>query len=105
MAWLVLVVAGCFEVAWSFMMKQSTGFTLLGPSLLAVAFMLVSFGLLAVAMRSLPLGTAYAVWTGIGAVGAFVMGVLVLGEPASPIRLVAVLLIAAGIVLMQRAQA
>ena len=101
MPWVVLVVAGLFEVVWAFSMKQSAGFTRLGPSLVTLAAMLVSFGLLAWAMRSLPLGTAYMVWTGIGAVGAFVVGVIFLGEAVNALRLAAALLIVAGIVLMK----
>lgn len=103
MAWLVLTIAGIFEVVWAYSMKLSEGFTRLGASLVTLAAMLVSFGLLAWAMRSLPLGTAYMIWTGIGALGAFVVGVLVLGEAASPLRLVAALLILAGLVLMKLA--
>lgn len=101
MPWVVLVVAGLFEVVWAFSMKQSEGFTRLGPSLVTLAAMLVSFGLLAWAMRSLPLGTAYMVWTGIGAVGAFVVGAVFLGEAVNALRLAAALLIVAGIVLMK----
>lgn len=101
MPWVVLVVAGLFEVVWAFSMKQSEGFTRLGPSLVTLAAMLVSFGLLAWAMRSLPLGTAYMVWTGIGAVGAFVVGVIFLGEAVNALRLAAALLIVAGLVLMK----
>ncbi|MEQ8585313.1 MAG: quaternary ammonium compound efflux SMR transporter SugE [Thalassobaculaceae bacterium] len=101
MPWVVLVVAGLFEVVWAVAMKQSEGFTRLGPSLVTLAAMLVSFGLLAWAMRSLPLGTAYMVWTGIGAVGAFVVGAVFLGEAVNALRLAAALLIVAGIVLMK----
>lgn len=101
MPWVVLVVAGLFEVVWAFSMKQSEGFTRLGPSLVTLAAMLVSFGLLAWAMRSLPLGTVYMVWTGIGAVGAFVVGVIFLGEAVNALRLAAALLIVAGLVLMK----
>jgi quaternary ammonium compound-resistance protein SugE len=101
MAWLVLVVAGLFEVVWAFSMKQSEGFTRLWPSVVTFAAMLVSFGLLAWSMRFLPLGTAYTVWTGIGAVGAFIVGILFLGEAASPLRLIAALLIVSGLVLMK----
>ena len=79
MAWIFLVVAGLLEVVWAFTMKQSNGFTRLWPTVITVATMVASFGLLSVAMRSLPLGTAYTIWTGIGAVGAFGVGVLVLG--------------------------
>lgn len=101
MAWIVLIVAGLFEIVWSYAMKLSEGFTRPGPSVLTVAAMLVSFGLLAWAMRSLPLGTAYTVWTGVGAVGAFIVGIALLGEAASPMRIVAALLIVAGLVLMK----
>ena len=103
MAWIALFVAGLFEVLWAYSMKLSEGFTRPTPTLITFAAMFVSFGLLAWAMRSLPLGTAYMIWTGIGALGAFVVGVLVLGEAASPLRLVAALLILAGLVLMKLA--
>lgn len=82
-------------------MKKSSGFTLLVPSMITIATMIASFVLLSFGMRSLPLGTAYTVWTGIGAVGAFAVGVCVLGEPATPMRLIAALLIVIGIVLMK----
>lgn len=101
MAWIVLLLAGLFEVVWSFYMKESHGFSRLWPSVITVAAMIVSFALLAIAMRSLPLGTAYTVWTGIGAVGAFALGVLVLGEPANLTRVAAAALILSGIVLMK----
>ncbi|MBP1807340.1 DMT family transporter [Rubellimicrobium aerolatum] len=101
MAWIALVVAGLLEVVWATAMKQSEGFTRLGPSVVTLAGMLLSFGLLSWSMRVLPLGTAYTVWTGIGAVGAFAVGVLALGEAASPLRLAAAGLIVAGIVLMK----
>ena len=101
MPYLLLVVAGLLEVGWAFSMKQSAGFTRLGPSLLTFVLMAASFALLAFAMRSLPLGTAYAIWTGIGALGAFAVGILVLGEPASATRLLAAALIGSGIVLMK----
>jgi quaternary ammonium compound-resistance protein SugE len=100
-AWLVLVIAGLFEVVWAFTMKQSGGFTRLWPSIVTLAAMVVSFGLLAWSMRSLPLGTAYTVWTGIGAVGAFVVGVVFLGETANALRVFAALLIVSGLVLMK----
>lgn len=103
MAWIILGIAGLLEVAWAFAMKQSQGFSRLTPSLVTLAAMVASFALLAVAMKSLPLGTAYTVWTGIGAVGAFLLGILVLGEEASPMRLVAALLIVSGLVLMKLA--
>jgi len=101
MPYLLLVVAGLLEVGWAFSMKQSAGFTRLGPSILTFLLMGGSFALLAFAMRSLPLGTAYAIWTGIGALGAFAVGILVLGEPASATRLLAAALIGGGIVLMK----
>lgn len=101
MAWISLLFAGLLEVVWAFFMKQSAGFTKLGPSLITGAAMLGSIVLLGYAMRSLPLGTAYTVWTGIGAIGAFAAGVLFLGESTSPLRLVAAALIVAGLVLMK----
>ena len=82
-------------------MKQSEGFTRLGPSLVTLVAMVASFGLLSVAMRSLPLGTAYTIWTGIGAVGAFLVGVTVLGEQLSAMRVGAAVLIVSGLVLMK----
>ncbi|HYF54494.1 MAG TPA: multidrug efflux SMR transporter [Salinarimonas sp.] len=101
MAWIYLVAAGLLEVAWAFAMKQSHGFTRLVPTAIMVAAMIGSFALLALAMRALPLGTAYTIWTGIGALGAFALGVAVLGEPASAGRLTAAALILSGLVLMK----
>jgi quaternary ammonium compound-resistance protein SugE len=101
MAWLALTVAGLLEVIWAFAMKQSDGFTRLWPSVITAAAMLLSVGLLAWSMRSLPLGTAYMVWTGIGAVGSFVVGIAVLGEATSALRLLAAVLIVSGLVLMK----
>jgi len=101
MAWIALIFAGVLEVVWALAMKQSHGFTRLVPSLVTLVAMLASFGLLAYAMRALPLGTAYTIWTGIGAVGAFVVGVAVLGESLSAGRVVAALLIVGGLVLMK----
>ncbi|MCK9239785.1 quaternary ammonium compound efflux SMR transporter SugE [Desulfocurvus sp.] len=103
MSWFLLVCAGVLEVVWAYFLKQSHGFSRLGPSAATLAAMGVSFFLLALAMRSLPLGTAYMVWTGIGAVGAFAVGVLVLGEQAGGLRLLAAGLIVAGLVLMKLA--
>lgn len=103
MAWIALVVAGAFEVVWAYFMKQSHGFTRLMPTVLTFAFMFVSFGLLSLSMKSLPLGTAYAIWTGIGAVGAFAVGVFVLGESASLVRLLGAGLILGGLVLLKLA--
>jgi quaternary ammonium compound-resistance protein SugE len=99
--WLILIIAGLFEVVWAFSLKQSVGFTRLWPSVVTLAAMLMSFGLLAWSMRSLPLGIAYTVWTGIGAVGAFVVGIIFLGETANASRLIAALLIVSGLLLMK----
>lgn len=101
MAWLLLVLAGLLEIVWAYFMKRSQGFTLPGPSAVTIATMIVSFALLSVSMRTLPLGTAYTVWTGIGAVGAFAVGIVVLGEPVTALRLLAAALIVGGIVLMR----
>lgn len=101
MAWIYLLAAGILEIVWAFSMKKSEGFTLLVPSAVTIVTMIASFGLLAIAMRSLPLGTAYTIWTGIGAVGAFVVGVAILGEALTTVRVLAALLIVAGIVLMK----
>ncbi|MDO5659241.1 MAG: multidrug efflux SMR transporter [Paracoccus sp. (in: a-proteobacteria)] len=100
MAWVFLFFAGLFEVVWAYSMKRSEGFSLLIPTVITLIFMFASFQLLAQSMRTIPLGTAYPIWTGIGAVGSFVVGMLFLGETASPARILAVLLIAAGIALM-----
>lgn len=101
MAWIYLALAGGLEVVWAFAMKQSAGFTKLTPSVITLITMAASFGLLSVSMKSLPLGTAYTIWTGIGAVGAFVVGVAVLGEALSLARLCAAALIVSGLVLMK----
>lgn len=98
MAWFVLFFAGLFEVVWAMAMKYSQGFTRLIPSLVTVVGMAISVYLLAQASKSLPIGTAYAVWTGIGAVGAVVLGILLLGEPRSLPRLFFVALIIIGII-------
>jgi quaternary ammonium compound-resistance protein SugE len=100
-AWLILTIAGLFEVVWAVSMKQSAGFTRLWPTIVTMAAALASFGLLSWSMRSLPLGTAYMVWTGIGAVGAFVVGIAFLGEAANALRLIAALLIVSGLLLMK----
>jgi quaternary ammonium compound-resistance protein SugE len=97
----MLIFAGLFEVVWAFFLKQSDGFTRLAPTAITLVTMVASFGLLALAMRTLPLGTAYTIWTGIGALGAFVVGIAVLGEPSGAMRLVAAALILSGIILMQ----
>lgn len=101
MAWIVLILAGIFEIVWAYSMKLSEGFTRLTPSIITLFFMILSFALLAYAMRTLPLGTAYVIWTGIGAVGSFLVGILVLGEPATAMRMLAAVLIISGLVLMK----
>ena len=103
MAWIVLIIAGAFEVVWASAMKQSHGFTRPWPSVVTIAAMLASFGLLSWAMRVLPLGTAYVVWTGVGAVGAFVVGIAFFGESAGALRIVATILIVSGLALMKAA--
>ncbi|WP_313336136.1 quaternary ammonium compound efflux SMR transporter SugE [Sphingobium yanoikuyae] len=103
MAWIALFFAGLLEIVWAFAMKQSHGFTRLVPSLITLGAMIASFGLLSMAMRSLPLGTAYMIWTGIGALGAFAVGVAFLGEAISPARLAAAALILSGLVMMKLA--
>jgi quaternary ammonium compound-resistance protein SugE len=103
MAWILLTIAGVLEVIWAFFMKQSEGFTRFWPSIITAVTMLASFALLSMAIRSLPLGTAYTVWTGIGAIGAFIVGIVVLGEALTPLRLVAALLIISGLVMMKLA--
>ena len=98
MAWVILLVAGLFEVAWAIGLKYTEGFTRFWPSAATVGAMVVSVALLGSAVKSLPLGTAYAVWTGIGAVGAVLLGIALFGESASVARLLCVGLIVAGIV-------
>jgi quaternary ammonium compound-resistance protein SugE len=101
MAWLYLLVAGLLEVVWAFFMKKSDGFSKPLESTITIVAMIASFWLLSLAMRVLPLGTSYTIWTGIGAVGAFILGVIWLGESASPVRVAAALLIVAGLALMR----
>jgi quaternary ammonium compound-resistance protein SugE len=101
MPWIYLVIAGLLEIVWATAMKQSHGFTRLLPTSVTLAAMLGSVALLSLAMRALPLGTAYTVWTGIGAVGAFAVGIACLGEAITPQRLAAAILIVAGLVLMK----
>lgn len=101
MAWIMLFVAGLLEIVWAFAMKQSHGFTRPVPSAVTLVAMIASFGLLSLSMRTLPLGTAYTIWTGIGAVGAFAVGIVALGEPLSALRLGAAALIVTGLVAMK----
>ncbi len=98
MAWILLFTAGVLETVWALALKESDGLSKLGPSLLFLVAGAVSFVLLALALRDLPVGTAYAVWTGIGAVGAALAGIALLGEPATAMRLLPIALIATGIV-------
>ncbi|MBR2536877.1 MAG: multidrug efflux SMR transporter [Hyphomicrobium sp.] len=103
MAWFYLIVAGLLEVAWAYAMKRSEGFTLVVPAVTTVALMIASFILLSIAMKSLPLGTAYTVWTGIGAVGAFLVGIAFLGEAVTLMRILAATFIVIGMTLMKLA--
>lgn len=98
MAWLILIAAGLFEVGWAVGLKYTEGFTRVGPTAWTVASMIVSLALLGLALKSLPLGTAYAVWTGVGTVGTAIAGMILFGEPAAVARLVCIGLIVAGIV-------
>lgn len=98
MDWVILIVAGLFEVGWAVGLAYSKGFTRLWPSVATVASMAVSLFLLGLALRTLPLGTAYAVWTGVGAVGTVIIGIAFLGEPANAPRLICLGLIVAGII-------
>lgn len=98
MAWFMVIAAGLFEVAMAYSLKLSKGFSVLVPSLSFAFFAVLSFGLLSLGLRSLEVGTAYAVWTGIGAVGTAILGVLVLGENTSPLKIASILLILAGVV-------
>jgi len=98
MAWTVLIIAGFFEVGWAIGLKYTDGFTRPWPTIGTVAAMLISLALLGVAMKSLPVGTSYAVWVGVGAVGTAILGIVLLGESANAGRLVSLALIVAGIV-------
>lgn len=101
MAWFYLILAGLLEVVWACFMKQSAGFTRLIPSIVTLVSMLASFSLLSFVMKILPLGSAYTIWTGIGAIGAFLVGIMLFGESISFNRILAAILIVAGIVLMK----
>ena len=98
MAWVYLLIAGLFEIGWAIGLKYTEGFTRLWPTIGTLASMVISLGLLGVALRALPLGTAYAIWTGIGAVGTALVGIALFGESANPARLACIGLIAAGII-------
>ena len=101
MNWMILVLAGLFEIGWAVGLKYTEGFTKLWPTVGTVASMAVSLGLLGVAMKTLPMGTAYAVWVGVGAVGTAILGIVLLGEPANAGRMVSLGLIIAGIIGMK----
>lgn len=101
MPWISLIIAGLLEVAWAYSMKLSAGFSKPWPTVLTLVLMAASFGLLSFSMRTLPLGTAYTIWTGIGAIGAFIVGIVALGEQLTLARGVAAALIVGGLVLMK----
>jgi quaternary ammonium compound-resistance protein SugE len=98
MAWAILVLAGLFEVGWAIGLKYTEGFTRLWPTVWTVLAMLISLGLLGIAMKALPVGTAYSVWVGVGSVGTVILGIALLGEPVNAARLISVAFIVAGIV-------
>jgi quaternary ammonium compound-resistance protein SugE len=97
MAWFYLLIAGLLEIGWAMGLKYTEGFTRLGPTLATIATMIASFAMLGLALRTLPLGTAYAVWTGIGTAGTVILGIVLLGEPATVARLSCIALIMAGV--------
>lgn len=97
MPWIYLIVAGIFEIGWAIGLKYTEGFSRLTPTLLTVASMIISLGLLGIALRDLPVGTAYAVWTGVGTVGTAMLGIFLFGEPATALRLACIALIVSGI--------
>ena len=98
MAWVILIVAGLFETGWAIGLKYTEGFTRLWPTVWTIVAMIVSLWLLGIAVNKLPVGTAYSVWVGVGAVGTVVLGITLLGEPANAARLISVGLIIAGII-------
>jgi quaternary ammonium compound-resistance protein SugE len=98
MAWIYLMLAGLFECGWAIGLKYTDGFTRLTPSLLTVAAMAISFWLLSIAMKTIPIGTAYAIWTGIGAVGVAILGMFLFGESRDVLRIICLLLIISGII-------
>ncbi|WP_294322500.1 multidrug efflux SMR transporter [uncultured Sphingomonas sp.] len=103
MPWVLLTIAGLLEIVWAYYMKLSDGFLKPWPTLATFVAMFASFGLLSLAMKQLPLGTSYMVWTGIGALGAFIVGIVILGEAVTPLRLVAAAMLLGGLVLMKLA--
>jgi quaternary ammonium compound-resistance protein SugE len=98
LSWFILIAAGLLEIVWAITLKQTEGFTRLVPSVITIGTMAASFYLLSIAMRTLPLGTAYAVWVGIGAIGTAIAGIVVFQEAATPLKLVSMVLVVAGIV-------
>ena len=98
MDWVILIFAGLFEIGWAVGLKYTEGFTRLWPSLWTIVSMIISLYLLGIALKTLPLGTAYSVWVGVGAVGTVILGILLFGEPATAVRLFSVVLIIAGMV-------
>lgn len=98
MAWVILVVAGLLEIGWAIGLKYTEGFTKLVPSVLTIGSMIVSIAMLGIALKWLPVGTAYAIWTGIGTVGVAILGIFLFGEPANAVRLACIAMIVAGIV-------
>lgn len=104
MAWILLIIAGVLEVVWAYAMKLSNGFTQTTPTLVTAVAMVGSVVLLAIAMRTMPLGTAYVIWTGIGAIGTFLVGIIWLGEALTPLRLTAAVLIISGLLLLKWAE-
>jgi quaternary ammonium compound-resistance protein SugE len=98
MAWIYLFIAGLFEIGWAIGLKYTNGFTRLVPTVLTLASMAASLGLLGLALKTLPVGTAYAIWTGIGTVGTAILGIYLLGEPSTVLRLGCILLIVTGII-------
>lgn len=98
MNWIILIVAGLFEVGWAIGLKYTEGFTRLWPTVWTIMAMIISLGLLGIAMKALPVGTAYSIWVGVGAVGTVILGIVLLGESASVTRMISVTLIVAGII-------
>ncbi len=98
MAWVILVIAGLFEVGWAIGLKYTDGFSKLWPTVGTILAMVISLGLLGLAMKTLPVGTAYAIWVGVGAIGTVILGMVLFGEPATPLRIASLVLIVAGIV-------
>ena len=101
MAWVFLLIGGVAEIVWAAFMKESQGFSKVVPSVVTIVFMVISFYFLALSMRTIPLGTAYVIWTGIGAIGAFIIGLTIYQEPVNGLRILAAVLIVSGLVLMK----